>query len=192
MFSPKVETGLKKINEKIQACTKCELCQLVENKKDISKGYGKLYGWRGGKKKCRFLFVGMNPSYNRFAGHEYAFGGVEGSPGPGEKFNNLLKETGIFDEIFCDNIIHCSSSTNAINNAWSRACFPFLLEEVKVLKPQIIIAMGRQVFEILLNMCRENNIRIPIKSIWHPSYVFSYQRSTPEEYKAFIMQACKE
>lgn len=192
MLCPKVENQLREINQQIQACTKCELCQLVENKKDILKGFGKLYGWKGGRKKCRFLFVGMNPSYNRFTGHEFAFGGIEGSPGPGREFNNLLKETGIFDEIFCDNLIHCSTSTNAINDTWSRACFSFLLEEIQVLKPKIIIAMGKQVFEILLDRCRENNIQIPLKSIWHPSYVFSYQRSTKDEYKAFILQACKE
>lgn len=192
MLCPRVENQLKKINEQIQVCTKCELCELEYNKKNISKGFGKLYGWRGGTKKCRFMFLGMNPSYNRFAGHEYAFGGIEGSPGPGREFNKLLKETGIFDEIFVDNIVHCSTSANSINDTYSKACFQFLLEELQILKPKIIIAMGKQVFEILLDRCRENNIQIPLKFIWHPSYVFSYQRSTKDEYKAFILQACKE
>jgi very-short-patch-repair endonuclease/uracil-DNA glycosylase len=110
MICQKLEAQLDKINKDIQACTRCELCDLDYNKKDIAKGYGKLYGWKGGTKKCRFLFIGMNPSYNRFPGHEYAFGGVEGSPGSGRKFNELLKETGMFEEIFCDNLIHCLTS----------------------------------------------------------------------------------
>lgn len=192
MICRKLNIQLDKINDKIQACTKCELCELVENKKDISKGFGKLYGWRGGIKKCRFMFVGMNPSHNRFAGHEYAFGGIDGSPGPGREFNKLLKETGIFDEIFCDNVVHCSTSSNSINDLYSKACFSFLFEEIQVLKPEVIIAMGKQVFEILLSFFKENNIQIPLKSIWHPSYVFSYQRSSREKYKTLILEACKE
>jgi len=192
MICRKVENRLEKINSKIQACTKCELCNLDFNKKDISKGYGKLYGWRGGMKKCRFMLIGMNPSYNRFPGHEYSFGGREGSPGPGAKFNAVLKETCLFEEIFCENLIHCSSSDNSIQFSWAQACFENTVDEINVLQPIRIISMGRQVFDMLNTLFEEYSIRIPIRNIWHPSYVFSYQRSTPEEYKKMILSACKE
>jgi len=192
MICRKTENKLNRINLRIQACTSCELCNLAYNKKDISKGYGKLYGWRGGQKKCRYMLVGMNPSYNRFAGHEYAFGGVEGSPGPGKKFNGLLKEAGIFEEIFCDNVIHCSSSTNEIQMSWAQACFSHLVDEIDALQPEKIITMGRQVFTMLSDLFREHNIEILIKNIWHPSYVFSYGRSTPDEYKKTILRACHD
>lgn len=192
MICRKLEGQLTSINSKIQTCTKCELCNLSYNKKNISKGYGKLYGWRGGEKKCRFLLLGMNPSYNRFAGHEYAFGGRDGSPGPGKKFNSLLKETGIFEEIFCDNIIHCSSSTNEIQFSWAQACFSHIIDEINVLQPVKIITMGRQVFNMLNVLFKEHDIQLPIENIWHPSYVFSYQRSTPEEYKERILRVCND
>lgn len=166
MLCPKLDKALSEINSRIQACTSCELCDLEFNKKDVTKGFGKLYGWRGGMKKCRFLFLGMNPSHRRFEGHEYAFGGRDGSPGPGKKFNDLLKESGLFEEIFCDNIIHCSSTTNEIKNHWAQACFPHLFDEINALKPEKIIVMGRQVFEMLLKLFEENNIQIPTKLIW--------------------------
>ena len=91
MISRKTCGKLALLNERIQTCTKCELCNLKYNKKDISQGYGKLYGWLSSA-QCKFMLIGMNPSHNRFSGHEYAFGGTEGSPGPGQKFNQLLKE----------------------------------------------------------------------------------------------------
>ena len=161
------------------------------NKKDVSKGFGKLYGWRNCNKECRFLFLGMNPSHRRFEGHEYAFGGTEGSSGPGEKFNTLLKETGVFEEIFVDNLIHCSSETNTINKTWARNCFEFLLTEINILKPNKIITMGRQVFEIISSLFIEFNIKIDIENVWHPSYVFSYQRASSEQYKQMVLKACK-
>ena len=191
MIFRKQDKKLEQINLKIQECRKCELCDLEYNIKDISKGYGKLYGWRGGNKKCRFLFLGMNPSYNRFSGHEYAFGGIEGSPGPGQKFNEILKETGIFEEMFIDNIVHCSSSSNTIKKYWAQNCFTHLIDEINVLDPKVVIAMGRQVFDILKICFEENNIKLPLKNIFHPSYVFSYHRMTPEEYKKTILGACK-
>jgi len=183
---------LDQINTRIQSCSKCSLCSFEFNKKDVAKGYGKLYGWRGGSKKCRFFFVGMNPSYNRFAGHEYAFGGIEGSPGPGKKFNDLLKETGLFEDIFIDNLIHCSSDSNQINFESAQCCFEHLKSEIDVLEPEKVVTMGRQVFNFLAKLFGDNNIKIAMENIWHPSYVFSYQRATPEEYKTMILKVCKE
>lgn len=189
MICRKTEGKLKEINEKIQICTNCELHKLECNVKDISKGYGKLYGWKAGQ-KCRFMFLGMNPSYVRFPQHEYAFGGIKGTPGPGEKFNSILKETGVFDNIFCDNIVHCSSLTNEIKLSWAQSCFTHLFEEIKILQPKKIIVMGKQVNNILNSIFIENNIKIPISNIWHPSYVFSYRRATVNEYKEMIIRVC--
>jgi uracil-DNA glycosylase len=192
MISHKTQRKISFLNHKIQACTKCELCNLHYNKKDITQGYGKLYGWSNGMSKCRYLFIGMNPSHSRFPGHEYAFGGIEGSPGAGKKFNQLLKEAGIFDEIFVDNVIHCSTETNSINMTWAQQCFEHLLEEVQILNPIKIVSMGKQVFDVLSVLLIEHDIKIPLVNIWHPSYVFSYQRSTPEIYKQMIIKACKD
>jgi uracil-DNA glycosylase len=134
----------------------------------------------------------MNPSHVRFPEHEFAFGGREGSPGPGQKFNILLRESKLLDKIYVDNLIHCSSVDNNIKSSWAQACFVYLVETIRVLKPIKIITMGRQVFEILNSLLAENNIRIDMSNIWHPSYVFSYRRSTPEEYKNMILNTCKE
>jgi uracil-DNA glycosylase family 4 len=191
MICRKLQGQLDQINQQIQACTNCELCKLSYNIKDTSKGFGKLYGWQGGNKKCRFMFVGMNPSHNRYEGHEFAFGGKEGSPGPGQKFNLLLREINIFEEFFIDNLIHCSSETNTINETWAKNCIKFLLDEINVLKPFKIITMGRSVLEILKPLLYEHKIKIEIENIWHPSYIFSYQRESVEKYKQMILKACE-
>jgi uracil-DNA glycosylase family 4 len=192
MIKHKTQKKISLLNERIQECKKCDLCDLECNKKDISKGYGKLYGWSNGISKCRYLFIGMNPSHSRFPDHEHAFGGIEGSPGAGQKFNSLLKEAGVFDNIFVDNLVHCSSLSNSISLSQALQCFEYLQEEIKILKPIKIVAMGRQVFEMLNILLIEHNIKIPIMNIWHPSYVFSYQREKPEKYKEMIVKVCQE
>ena len=178
------------INSNIQSCTKCVLWKLECNKKDKSKGFGKLYGWKGGMSKCRFFLVGMNPSYERFSEHEFAFGGIEGTPGAGKKFNNILRETGFFEEIFVDNVVHCSSEDNTIKYTWAKQCFEYLLEEIKILNPEKIVSLGKNTFDILRQLFIENNIEIPIENVWHPSYVFSYNKVTPEKYKDALLKVC--
>lgn len=178
------------LRKEIQSCTKCELCNLEFNIKDKSKGYGKLNGWKSGMSKCRFLVIGMNPSHERFPEHEFAFGGIEGTPGAGKKFNNLLRETGLFEQVFVTNLIKCSSSSNSINHAWAKQCFEHLQQEIKIINPEKIITLGKNTFDILSQLFIENNIQITIKNVWHPSYVYSYNKSTHEKYKQKILKIC--
>jgi len=183
--------SLSELNKEIQNCNKCELSKLVFNRQDVKKGYGKLYGWTNGI-NCHFLFLGMNPSHKRFENQQYAFGGLSGSPGPGKRFNKLLRELDFFNEVFVDNIIHCSTVTNQIDFSCASACSSFLLKEIEILKPKKIIAMGKKVFEFLIKIFEEKNINLPIVCIYHPSYVFTYKKFTFQQYKEMINNVCKE
>jgi uracil-DNA glycosylase family 4 len=176
---------------RIQACTSCELCNLAYNKKDISKGYGKLYGWIGGRKKCRYMFVGLNPSYNRFPNLEYAFGGPNQNQGAGKEFVSMLKRINFFEEIYCTNLVKCSTTTNDVSYENMQSCFSFFLLELEILCPEKIIAMGKKVFEGLFEFLSEKQIKIPLEFIWHPSYVFSYRRKSEICYQEKIESICK-
>jgi len=174
----------------IQNCTNCELCNIECNKKDISKGFGKLYGWGG--RKCRFLFLGMNPSRIRFPGHEYCFGGIEGSTGVGKKFNVLLKELNFYNDIFIDNLVRCSTLSNKINFKEAEVCFEHLENEIEILKPEKIITLGREVFSILNKLFEKKHIKISIANVLHPSYVFRYNKISLSTYKESINKVCLE
>jgi len=189
MISRKIGTKLEQLNNNIQSCQKCELCKLEFNIKDVSQGFGKLYGWKGGTNKCRFLFIGMNPSHNRFQNLEFAFGGRDENQGPGKAFVNTLKESGVINEIYVTNLIKCSSSSNTINETWINCCILHLLNEIEILRPTKIITMGSQVYDFLSVYFTNNNIQIKIQNIWHPSYVFSYRRVSKEQYIKKIKKA---
>lgn len=181
-----------KINKKIQECKKCSISKLVYNIKDVERGYGKLYGWKGGNKKTRFFFIGMNPSFNRFKNTEYAFGGRDFEQGTGVKFIKILKDLNIIDECFVDNICHCSTKNNKINDEEIASCLPYLLEELENENPDKVIAMGKQVYNTLLqHFTRDNKYLYKLYTIWHPNYVISYQPALMPEYIEKIKEICK-
>jgi uracil-DNA glycosylase family 4 len=180
------------LNSRIQKCNKCNLCSLTINQKDLSKGYGKLLGWRGGIKKCRFLFVGMNPSHIRFPNLEFVFGGLTGDKqGVGKRFIDLLKKVEIFEEIYCTNLVKCSSSTNEINLENASNCIGFLLEEFDILKPEVVIALGTQVHDVLLEFFRNYSINAKLQQTWHPNWVFRYKKVSEEKYLDIIKEICE-
>lgn len=187
-----IDQKLKKLNNKIQDCQKCELANLIYNIKDISQGYGKLWGWRGGKKKCRFFFVGMNPSYNRFPNIEYAFGGRDFDKGTGVEFVNYLKELDLIDYSYVTNLVKCSTKTNRIESVHFDNCFEHLYKEYEILKPEKILAMGRDAHTaIMMNYREHEDIISRLHSIWHPNYVMSYNRNLISEYKRKIKEICR-
>lgn len=183
---------LKRLNDKIQSCQRCQIAKLSFNIKDISKGYGKLYGWKGGEKKCRFFFIGMNPSYRRFERLEYAFGGKDFSEGTGVEFVGFLKKMGIIDESYISNIVKCSTTDNKINDVHISHCIEYLIEEYEILKPEKILAMGKDAYNaLLMNLDRDSELSYKLFSIWHPNYVMSYHREKIPQFLKKIEKICQ-
>jgi uracil-DNA glycosylase family 4 len=183
--------NLETANKNIQQCQNCDLCKLNINIKDVSNGYGKLYGWLGGSKKCKYFFVGMNPSRSRFANLEYAFGGPDDSVGKGRRFTDCLKSFEIFEELYCTNLVKCSTATNDITDINARNCMIHLLEEIDILKPEKIIAMGKKVYDSLFIILKENKIDIKLYNVFHPNYVYRFRYITEEKYKETIKEVLK-
>ena len=101
---------LEKVNldNMIQRCDSCDICNLAFNKYNYDKGYGKLIGW-GGKSEIKYFFVGLNPSYRRFKEHMCAFGGENASLGTGKEFVDILKELKIIKNSYVTNLVKCST-----------------------------------------------------------------------------------
>jgi uracil-DNA glycosylase family 4 len=154
-------------------------------------GYGKLLGWKNSVNKCKFLFVGLNPSHVRFLGLEFAFGGPQGdNQGVGKRFIDLLQKAEIFDDIYFTNLVKCSSLTNEINLNNVKNCICYLSEEIDILQPNIVIALGKQVFDIINVFFKECKINIVLKTTFHPSWVFRYKKLSEENYLAIIKSIC--
>jgi len=171
--------GIQDLNEQIQSCSVCELHQFHCNVKDISKGYGKLYGRAYGETPVFFL-VGENPSYNRFPKLEHAFGGHIKIGGFGNQFTELLEEVDILKYCYITNLVKCSTPTNKIGPDQIISCQPWLLKELSLINPQVVVALGSVAENALRTWIPHSLVRA-----YHPNYYLSYNRQRLNEYKLF-------
>ncbi|MEM3407074.1 MAG: uracil-DNA glycosylase family protein [Candidatus Aenigmatarchaeota archaeon] len=78
-----------------------------------------------------------------------------------------------FEEAHITDFIKCKGKVDKIRNVEIENCFPFLKEEIKILKPKIIVAVGKKVYEELKNRKIEG---ITFKKIMHYSYAYRYKK----------------
>lgn len=177
------------LEDKIQSCNRCSLCELSFNKLDIQKGYGKLLGWQGGAKDVKYFFVGLNPSYNRFANLKYAFGGADFNEGTGVEFVKILKDIGIIENSYVTNIVKCSSSNNNVDENIIKQCVRFLKVELMLYKPEVLITLGKKVDEYFNDNGNIVPAGVKYVNIWHPNYPITYKRELLNDYAKIIKEA---
>lgn len=96
--------------------------------------------------KCRVLVVGRNPSYYDHQFHELF------SEGSKDQWLPVLERAGIRREsVYVTNLVRFvpPRGTKTIKAAWITECARLLHEEIRMLKPDVIIAMGRDVVAAL-------------------------------------------
>ncbi len=116
------------IVEKIRSCKKC---RLYRNRRNAVPGEGSL--------NAEIMFIGEAPGAKE---------DEEGRPfvgAAGKLLTALLEEIGLKrTEVFITNVIKCRPPHNRdplddeIN-----ACLPYLLEQIKLIKPKVIVTLGR-------------------------------------------------
>ncbi|MDI6806339.1 MAG: uracil-DNA glycosylase [Candidatus Aenigmarchaeota archaeon] len=150
---------LEKLNRIIRNCKKCELWKTRTN---AVPGEG--------PQDARIMFVGMAPGRTE---------DIEGRPfvGPAGKFlNKLLESTGIKrSEVFLTSPLKCFPPRNRKPLPKEiEACKPYLLKQIEIIRPQIIILLGEVALETLLKRKDVSNVRgKPIEKdgiIYFPTY----------------------
>jgi len=152
------------LNEKIYNCEACSLCKIP-----INFGKGKL---KGEGNNSDILVVCQNPSYWRKTAGVFM---------PGSRNNDLLikmfKEELKLEreEYYVTNYVKCSTlKNNDIRENQLRACTEHLREEMKILKPKIIIVVGfiaGKYFKIETKEVRVGLDGITYCRVDHPSYI---------------------
>jgi len=168
---------LEKLYEEMQDCKKCaDISKMEENSFDLRRGFGKLKGYGDG----RFMFVAQNPSYVRIP-HIV----TPCDAGVSRDLLWLLQKEGFEDkDIFFTNLVKCSTPNNrAPSDKEVEICTEeWLRREMKIIRPKLIVPIGGVASEYVKKMVeRETEYQgIPVRSIWHPSYVF--RKRTFEHY----------
>ena len=162
----------------------CDKCDLHKTRKNIVRGYGNKYS--------SIMFIGEAPGY-----HE----DIQGKPfvGPaGKVFDSLLSIINLDrDDIYLTNVVKCRPPNNRdpTDNEIS-ICSKFLDIELGMVKPKIIVPMGRFATEYVLTkhninfssmgkshglpILIENTVVIPI---FHPAAIIynKYLKQTAEK-----------
>ena len=121
-------SALKLIREDLGDCTRCKLHKL--GRKQIVFGVG--------NPRADLMFVGEGPGADEDAQGEPFVGRA------GQLLNNMIKAMGLRrEEVYIANIVKCRPPGNRTpERDECETCSPFLMRQIAVIKPKVIVALG--------------------------------------------------
>lgn len=130
--------ALKIIREDLGDCTRCVLHK--QGRKQIVFGVG--------NPKAELMFVGEGPGADEDAQGEPFVGRA------GQLLNNMIKAMGIErEQVYIANIVKCRPPGNRTpEREECETCSPFLMRQIAVIKPKVVVALGAVAAKTLLAM----------------------------------------
>ena len=162
--------ALRVIQDEVVACASCRLVQ-----KRTQTVFAR------GNPFARLCFIGEGPGEQEDR---------TGSPfvGPaGQLLDKIIGAMGLQpDEVYVCNVVKCRPPNNRTPEPDEmHACSPFLVRQLELVRPEVIVALGRTAVSFLLNS-KDSMTRlrgrwhtyegIPVLPTWHPAYLLR----TPE------------
>jgi uracil-DNA glycosylase family 4 len=169
------------LREHIGDCTRCRL----------SKGRTKLV-FGVGNPDADIMFVGEGPGADEDAQGEPFVGRA------GQLLNNMISAMGIRrEDIYIANVVKCRPPNNrAPEKDETDTCSPFLMQQIDIVKPKVIVALGATAAKNLLVM---NDSMGALRGRWydfrgtklvvtyHPAYLLRDPRQKKETWKDLQM-----
>ena len=164
------------LQTEVAPCIKCDLCKTRTQT---------VFG--SGNKNADWMIIGEGPGQNE---------DLQGLPfvgKAGQLLTEMLRAIG-FDreEVFIANIVKCRPPANRDPKPIEiETCKPYLLRQMALLKPKIIVVLGRVAAQALLNTDEPiGKLRgkthtlndTPVVVVYHPAYLL---RSLPDKRKAW-------
>jgi uracil-DNA glycosylase len=121
-------SALKVIREDLGDCTRCKLHQ--QGRKQIVFGVGNPH--------AELMFVGEGPGADEDAQGEPFVGRA------GQLLNNMIRAMGLRrEDVYIANIVKCRPPGNRTpDRDECETCSPFLMRQISVIKPKVIVALG--------------------------------------------------
>jgi uracil-DNA glycosylase len=186
---PKPESGvadqvkaLKIIREDLGDCTRCRLHQ--QGRKQIVFGVG--------NPRAQLMFIGEAPGADEDQQGEPFVGRA------GQLLNNMIKAMGLErEQVYIANIIKCRPPGNRTpERDECETCSPFLMRQIAVIQPQVIVALGAVAAKTLLAI---NAPMADLRGRWydfrgtklavtyHPAFLLRDPRQKKEAWKDLQM-----
>ena len=159
----------------------CQQCEQLQGRTQTVFGVG--------NRNARLLIIGEAPGADEdkqgepFVGHA------------GQLLNAMLKAINLKrEEVYIANILKCHPPQNRDPNPEeASACYPYLKRQIELIKPDVILAVGRIAAQRLLHNSTSltrlrgrqhllEDINIPVLVTYHPAYLL---RSPSEKRKAW-------
>src|SRR6202051_5139363 len=130
--------ALRLIREDLGDCTRCKLHQ--QGRKQIVFGVG--------NPRAELMFVGEGPGADEDTQGEPFVGRA------GQLLNNMIKAMGIRrEDVYIANIVKCRPPGNRTpERDECETCSPFLMHQIAVIKPKVVVALGAVAAKNLLAM----------------------------------------
>jgi DNA polymerase len=137
--SKKRKIRLKKIHDLYPEVVSCSLCKLHAHRTQVVFGQGNICS--------KIVFVGEAP------GEMEDFKGQGFIGKAGQYLRKRLEEAGIDpDKVFFLNVVKCRPPKNRDPNPTElKKCLPWLHKQLEIIKPNIIVTLGRVATQALLN-----------------------------------------
>ena len=172
---------LVKIREDIGDCRRCGLC---EQRNKIVFG--------SGNEQARLVFVGEGPGADEDAQGEPFVGRA------GQLLNNMISAMGLKrSDVYIANVVKCRPPQNRTpEKDECDTCSPFLMRQIDVIKPKVIVALGAVAAKNLLAI---NDSMSNLRGRWydfrdskllvtyHPAYLLRDPRQKKEAWKDLQM-----
>ncbi len=131
-------TALKLIREDLGDCTRCKLHK--QGRKQIVFGVG--------NPRADLMFVGEGPGADEDMQGEPFVGRA------GQLLNNMIKAMGIRrEDVYIANVVKCRPPGNRTpERDECETCSPFLMRQIAVVKPKVVVALGAVASKSLLAM----------------------------------------
>lgn len=163
-----------------RAVAECTACPLHATRKQAVLGVGDVH--------AAWLFVGEGPGAEEDERGEPFVGQA------GKLLDNMLAAIGLRrgENVYIANVVKCRPPNNRTPEpAETAACWPFLARQIALIRPKLIIALGKPAAQTLLQ--REVTIArvrgvlhdfsgIPLIVTYHPAYLL---RNLPDKEKAW-------
>jgi DNA polymerase len=174
--SEDAETAMAALRQRASACLKCP--HLVKSRRSVVFGVGDIH--------APLMFVGEAPGADEDAQGEPFVGAA------GQLLTRIIKTMGLSREtVYIANILKCrpdtpgqSAGNRKPTSDEMKTCLPYLLEQIDLIRPKVLVALGATAIEGLLGAGGGiGKLRghfqifrdIPLMPTFHPAYLLRNQ-----------------
>jgi len=156
------------LNQLENTSAKCELCDLHKNR--LNPVFSR------GTDNADIMVCGMCPGPDE---NKEGYPFVEYAPA-GSILNEILDRS-VGRDVYITNLVKCFVKPGiTLEPVWMSRCLPYLIVQIQLIKPKVIITLGKDVANFLLNNkekmgamrgCIYNYLGAKLISTYHPSYL---------------------